>query len=176
MNIYMKTKTTVVIIISILLVSLCTVAATYSVIIDVTENNGLKEMVSEIRIKDLLTNDNGSYNSIYYDIKNEVNATNEEANILMESPEINKSLQIVLKSVVDYKANNNTNAKLSNEELYNLISASVLDTTGISDELKSRIINKASIYRNDISSYIYDIEISTIGAIKWPFTYYTYLF
>ena len=160
-----KTTTITVMIVSILLVSLCTVAATYSVIIEVTKNDGLTEIVNKITVKDLLTNDNGSYNSTYYDIKNEINATDEEANILMESQEINESLQTILESIVEYKINDNINAKLTADELYDIISDAVLDTDNISDDLKSRIINKASIYRDDISDYIYDIEVSVLEDI-----------
>ena len=49
------------------------------------------------------------------------------------------------------------------DEIYSLITNSVLNTDNISDDLKSRIINKASIYRNDVSDYIYDIEVSLLG-------------
>lgn len=158
-----KTTTIIVSVLSILLVSLCTVAATYSVIIEVTENEGIKEIVNEINIRDLLTNDDGSYNQTYYDLKNEIGATDAEAKILMESKPINDALQIVLKSIVDYKLNDNFDAKLSDEELYDMISDAVLKTDNISDDLKSRIINKASTYRSDVSEYIYDIEVSFLG-------------
>ena len=57
----------VIIVISILLVGLYTVASTYSVIINVIEKDGINEIVNEINIKDLLTNDNGTYNQTYYD-------------------------------------------------------------------------------------------------------------
>ena len=158
-----KGVTITVIVLSILLVGLYTVTSTYSVIIDVIEKDGVNEIVNKINIKDLLTNDDGSFNDTYYTVKNELDVTDEEANILMNSKSINDSLQIVLESIVEYKVNNNINAKLSNEELYNLIRDSVLNTKDISDDLKSKIINKASIYRNDISNYIYDIEVSVLG-------------
>lgn len=158
-----KTTTIILSLLSILLVSLCTIAATYSVIIEVTENDGLTEMVNKIKIKDLLTNDDGSYNQTYYDVKSELALTKDEADILIESIPINEALQIVLKSIVDYKANNIIDAKLSYDELYDIIADAVIDTDNITDELKSRIINKASIYRKDISKYIYDIEVSILG-------------
>lgn len=158
-----KTKSIIVVTLSILLVSLLTVAATYSVIVEVVENNGVTEIVNEITVKDLVTNDDGSYNETYYDIKNELNLTDEEAKILTASVPINEALRVVLKSIVDYKVNNNKDAKLSDDELYNMISDAVIDTDDITDELKSRIINKASIYRDDISKYIYDIEVSVLG-------------
>lgn len=154
----------VIIVISILLVGLYTVASTYSVIIDVVEKDGVTEIINEIKIRDLLTNDDGTYNDTYYMVKDELNVTNEEANILMESEKLNEYLQIVLESIVDYKINNNMDAKLSNNELYNLISDGVVNTENITDELKSRVINKASLYKNDISDYVYDIEVSLLGV------------
>lgn len=157
----------VIIVISILLVGLYTVASTYSVIINVIEKDGINEIVNEINIKDLLTNDDGTYNQTYYDLKNELNVSTEEANILMNSKPINDSLQIVLESIVEYKVNDNQNAKLSNEAIYNLIADSIVNTDNLSDEVKSRIINKSSIYKQDISNYIYDIEVSLLGVSTW---------
>ena len=161
----MKRVTSIIIIvISILLVGLYTVTSTYSVIINVIEKDGVTEIVNQITVKDLLTNDNGTYNQTYYDLKNELYVTEEEANILMNSNSLNEALQTVLESIVEYKLHENHNAKLSNEALYNLISDSIINTKNISDELKSRIINKASIYKQDISDYVYDIEVSLLGV------------
>jgi len=154
----------IIIVISILLVGLYTVTSTYSVIINVIEKDGITEIVNQITIRDLLTNDDGTYNQTYYDLKNELYVTEEEANILMESSNLNESLQTVLESIVEYKLQNNYDAKLSNDALYNLISDSIVNTENISDELKSRIINKASIYKQDISDYVYDIEVSLLGV------------
>ena len=162
---YMKRITsTIIIIISILLVGLYTVTSTYSVIINVIEKDGITEIVNQITVRDLLTNDDGSFNNTYYDLKNELNVTENEANILMESIPLNEALQTVLESIVEYKLNDNINAKLSNDALYNLISDSIVNTENISDDLKSRIINKASIYKQDISDYVYDIEVSLLGV------------
>lgn len=158
-----KGLTITLIVLSILLVGLYTVTSTYSVIIEVIEKDGITEIVNNITVKDLLINDDGSYNDTYYDVKNELEVTDEEANILMESAQINNALQTVLESIVEYKIHNNLDAKLSNEALYNLIADAVLNTDNISDDLKSRIINKASTYRSDISDYIYDIEVSVLG-------------
>lgn len=162
-----KKTTIVVIILSVLLVSLCTIAATYAVIIEVTENNGITEMVNEITVKDILTSKDGKYNNLYYDMKNELKVTDKEANTLIESTPINEALQDVLETVIDYKVNNNFEARLSETEIYNLISKAILETKNISDDVKSRIINKASLYRNDISDYIYNMEISMIGDNIW---------
>ena len=82
----------------------------------------------------------------------------------MESSSLNEALQTVLKSIVEYKVHDNVDAKLSNDALYNLISNAVVNTENISDELKSRIINKASTYKSDISDYVYDIEVSLLGV------------
>lgn len=162
---YMKRITsTIIIVISILLVGLYTVTSTYSVIINVIEKDGITEIVNQITVRDLLTNDDGSFNNTYYDLKNELNVTENEANILMESIPLNEALQTVLESIVEYKVHDNINAKLSNDTLYNLISDSIVNTENISDDLKSRIINKASIYKQDISDYVYDIEVSLLGV------------
>ena len=161
----MKRVTTItIIIISILLVGLYTVASTYSVIINVVEKEGITEIVNEITIKDLLTNDNGTYNDTYYTLKDELEVTEEESNLLIESTSLNEALQTVLESIVEYKVHNNPDAKLSNNALYNLITDAVLNTSNISDDLKSRIINKTSIYKQDISDFVYDIEVSLLGA------------
>lgn len=159
-----RITSTIIIVISILLVGLYTVTSTYSVIINVIEKDGITEIVNQITVKDLLTNDDGSFNNTYYDLKNELNVTENEANILMESIPLNEALQTVLESIVEYKVHDNINAKLSNDTLYNLISDSIVNTENISDDLKSRIINKASIYKQDISDYVYDIEVSLLGV------------
>lgn len=156
-------KKNFVIILLVLLVSLLTITATYAVIIEVTDNEGMKEIVNEITVRDIFTDVNGNYNDLYYDVKKEINVTNEEAEILMDSPKLNENLQIVAKSVVDYKANNITEAKLTNEELLSLLEDGVNNTTNISEATKQRVINKAYVYKEDVSDYIYDIEIKEIG-------------
>lgn len=156
-----------IIVISVLLVGLYTVASTYSVIINVVEKDGVTEIVNEIKIRDLLTNDDGTYNNTYYTLKDELDVTDEEANILMESTSLNESLQTVLESIVEYKVHDNVDAKLSDNALYSLISDGVVNTANISDDLKSRIINKASIYKTDISDFVYDIEVSLLGVSAW---------
>ena len=82
----------------------------------------------------------------------------------MDSSYIDDALQIVLKSIVDYKANNITSAKLTNDEIYNLIVDSVNSTDNLSAETKTRIIDKSSYYKEDISDYVYDIDINVIGS------------
>ena len=75
-------------------------------------------------------------------------------------------LQIVLNSVVDYKLNNNISAKLSNDYIYNLILDGVNNTNTLSEELKMKVINKAYEYKQDISNYVYDIEVNLIEGVK----------
>ena len=164
-----KTTTIIIIIISILLVGLYTVTSTYSVIINVIEKDGLTEIVNEITIRDLLINDDGTYNDTYYLVKEELEVTEEEANILMSSVPLNESLQIVLESIVEYKVHDNIDAKLTDDEIYNLINEAILNTNDITDDLKSRIINKSSVYRQDISDYVYDIEVSFLGESAWTY-------
>lgn len=157
----MKRKV-VVVILFILLVGLCTIAGTYSVIIDVMDNDGKKEIVNEINARDIFTDINGKYNNLYYDVKRELNVNEEEANILMDSTYVNDKLQIVLQSIVDYKLDNNIKAKLSNDEIYNMIEEAVTNTEGLAKETKIRIINKSNNYKNDISNYLYDFDINIL--------------
>lgn len=144
----------------VLLIALCTIAGTYAVIIDVTGEEGMKEMVNTITLRDVFTDTDGNYNELYYDVKKELSVNEEEANILMDSIYIDEALQIVLDSIVDYKANNISSAKMSDDDIYNLIVEAINKTENISDETKTRIINKSSYYKQDISDYVYDIDIN----------------
>lgn len=157
-----KSTTFIIIIISILLVILYTIAGTYAVVINVIEKDGVTEIVNKINIRDLLTNDDGSFNDTYYMTKNELNLTDEEASILMDSKVLNDNLQIVVESIVEYKVHNNVQAKLSNDELYNLIEEGINNTDEVNEDLKNRILNKANIYKNDISNFVYQTEVSLL--------------
>lgn len=157
-------KKIVIIILLIILIGVYTIASTYAVIIEVTDANGIKEIANVIVPRDLFTTSEGNYNNLYYDIKKELNITEEEANILMDSSYINDALQIVLKSIVDYKANNDISAKLSNDEIYSLIEESVNKTENITESTKTKVISKSAYYKNDISDYVYDIEINILGS------------
>ena len=161
----MKRKV-VVLILLILLVGLYTVASTYSIIIEVTDNNGENTIVNTITPRDIFTDTNGNYNSLYYDVIRELNITEDEANILMDSNYINDKLQIVLQSIVDYKVDNNKDAKLSNVEIHNMIREAVTNTEGLTDDTKTRIINKSNTYINDISDYVYDFDITILEGNK----------
>lgn len=146
---------------SILLVIICTIAGTYAVVINVSSEEGIDKIVNEINIKDLLTNDDGTYNSTYYTVKNELNVNEEEMNVLMSSKELNSNLQLVLNSVVNYKLHNKS--KLSNVEIYNLIVMSINEDNNINTNLKNKVINKSNYYKQDISDFIYDLEVSEVS-------------
>lgn len=152
-------------IISVILIIVCTITGTYAVIINVINEDGVDKIVNEINIRDLLTNDDGTYNETYYNVVNELNITEEEASLLMESKPLNDTLDIVLESVVEYKLHDNINAKFSNDELYTMIVEAVDNTDTISEELKNKVIEKASHYKEDIADYVYDIEAVYLGEI-----------
>lgn len=149
-------------ILSILLAIICTIAGTYAVVINVVSEEGIDKIVNEINIKDLLTNDDGTYNSTYYTVKNELNVNEDDMNILMSSKELNNNLQIVLNNVVNYKLNNKP--KLSNDEIYNLIVMSINEDNNINNTLKNKVINKSNYYKQDISNFIYDLEVSKVNS------------
>ena len=158
-----KLNSIIIIIIIISLTLAYTIASTYSVIINVIEKEDITEIVNQITIKDLVTNDNGTYNTTYYNVRNELNITEEEANLIMESNKLNANLQIILESIVEYKLKNNIQAKLSNNEIYDLILEGTNNTNTLNDELKNKIITKSSFYIQDISDFLYDIDVSLIG-------------
>lgn len=147
-------------ILSILLMLICTIAGTYAVVINVTSEEGIDKIVNEITIKDLLTNDDGMYNNTYYTVKNELDVNEEDMNILMSSKELNSNLQVVLSSVVNYKLHNKN--KLSNNEIYDLIVMSINEDNNINTNLKNKVINKSNYYKQDISDFIYDLEVLRI--------------
>lgn len=161
----MKNKTwIVVIILSIVSVLAFTIASTYAVIIEVTEKDGVTEIVNSINIRDLLTNDNGEYNNTYYNVVRELNITNSEAILLMEAVPLNEALQKVLNSIVEYKLHNKVSAKYTNEELFLLIKDATNNTETIGDDLKNKVINKSELYIYDVSDFLYDLEVSKIGG------------
>lgn len=157
-----KSKGIIISVLIILLVFVSTIAATYSVIINVVSNNGINEIVNVITIRDLMTDNDGVYNDTYYNVKNELGISDSEAEVLMESDELNKSLQVVLNSIVAYKVDNDENTKMSDIELYNLIVDSVNRDNTISDKLKDKVKNKSNVYIRDVSDFMYDIEVSVL--------------
>ena len=100
------------------------------------------------------------YNNTYYTVKNELNVNEEDMNILMSSKELNSNLQVVLSSVVNYKLHNKN--KLSNNEIYDLIVMSINEDNNINTNLKNKVINKSNYYKQDISDFIYDLEVLRI--------------
>lgn len=154
-----KTKGIFISILIILLVFVSTVAATYSVVINVVSNNGINEIVGVITIRDLMTDSEGKYNDTYYNVKRELSISDDEGKILMDSDSLNRELQVVINSIVEYKVDKKMDSKLSNDEVYNLIVEGVNNDQDISDELKKRIKEKSQIYINDISDFLYDIDV-----------------
>ena len=159
-----KKKTTMLVVFLVgVLAVIYTLASTYAVIIEVKEEDGRKEIINKITLRDLVTDENGQYNSYYYNIKRELDITDTEAILLMSSKKLNENLQIVLESIVDYKLNNNNGARLSSDELYNLILDGINNTGNLSEELKNKVINKSDFYKMDISEFLYDIDVTLIG-------------
>lgn len=161
---YMK-KNNIILISSIvvILITLCTIAGTYAVIINVTNENGTDKIINNIDIKDLLTNDNGTYNNTYYQVKNELNVNEKEMNILMNSESLNNKLKLVLDSIVKYRLRNNKEARYSNDEIYNMIIEGINATPNISEGLKNKVIISSDRHKKDISDFLYDIEVSLLG-------------
>lgn len=158
-----KKSTMLVIFLTAILAVVYTLASTYAVIIEVREEDGINEIVNEITLRDLVTDENGMYNSYYYDIKRELDINDTEATLLMMSVRLNENLQVVLNSIVDYKLNNSVSARLSSDEIHELIVDGVNNTGNLSDELRTKVIDKSNVYKQDISNYLYDIDISVIG-------------
>ena len=80
-----KVITIITLTLTIILVGLYMVTSTYAVIIEVIDKNGVLEIINNITAKDILTNADGSFNNTYYEIKNELDLTDKEANILLDS-------------------------------------------------------------------------------------------
>lgn len=153
-------KRLLVVLLIILLTLAYTMASTYAVIINVKSENGVNEIIEKITIKDLLTNDNKEYNEIYYNVKNTLDITEEEMNILINSKELDKKLQIVLNKIVDYKINKNINSLLTSDEIYNMIKEATNNDNTIPYYLKRKVIENSKKYSNDINDFLYDLEVS----------------
>lgn len=156
-------KKIVVSILLVLLVGVSTIMGTYAVIINVVSDNGVDKIVNVINIKDLLSDDNGNYNGTYYDVRNELNISDNDMDILMNSSYLNDSLKIVLDNVVSYKLRGGT--KLNNDDIYNMIVNDVNNDDSINNILKNKVIDKSDVYRNDISDYIYDLDVNLISDL-----------
>lgn len=146
-----------------LLVIVGTLATTYAVYIDVTSKDGVNEVVNKVTTRDLLTNDNGSFNNTYYIVKNEIGASDNEMNILMDSSSINTNLQGVIRSIVNYSLNGGT--RISNDKLYDLILDGV-NNTDIDSSLRERVINSSKKYINDVSDFLYSTPVRKVGEEK----------
>ena len=145
---------------TVLLIFISSLAVTYSAVIEVTEEDNVYKIVNDLTIKDILTNNDNTFNNTYYTVKEELNINDDDMDILINSIPLNNSLKVVLKSVVDYKLNGNN--KMTNDEIYNLIVMSTNEDNTIPQNLKNKVITKSSYYKNDISNFIYDIDVSII--------------
>lgn len=146
-----------------LLIAISTIMGTYAVIINVISEDGVDRIVNTITIRDLLSDDKGNYNNIYYDVRNELNITDMEMDILMNSEYLNNSLKVVLNNVVSYKLRGGN--RLSNDNIYDMIVNDINSDNSINDVLKNKVINKSNIYKDDISNYVYDLNINLINGI-----------
>lgn len=157
-------KRLLVVLLIILLTLAYTIASTYAVIINVKSESGVNKIINKITIKDLLTGDNNEYNETYYDVKNTLDITEEEMNILINSKELDKKLQIVLNKIVDYKINKNINSKLTSDEIYNMIKEATNNDNTIPYYLKKKVLENSKIYSDDINDFLYDLEVSVKEA------------
>ena len=160
-----KITTISLLVIGIMLILFYVISSTYSVIINVLEKDGQTEILNDISIRDLLIDENGMYNGTYYDVIDELDITEEEAEMLMNSLSLNRVLDEIVESIVDYNFHNQ--AKLSNNELYNLIVNGINDDTNIDENLRLKLIAKTKEYINDISDYMYDIKTVNQGEKAW---------
>lgn len=160
-----KITTISLLVIGIILISFYVISSTYSVIINVLDKDGQTEILNDISIRDLLIDENGMYNSTYYDVINELDITEEEAEMLMDSIPLNRALDEIVASIVDYNFHNKS--KLSNDELYNLIVDGINEDSNITNNLRLKLIAKTKEYINDISDYMYDIKTVNQGEKAW---------
>ena len=149
-------KRLLVVLLIILLTLAYTIASTYAVIINVKSESGVNEIINKITIKDLLTGDDNEYNETYYDVKNTLDITEEEMNILINSKELDK--------IVDYKINKNINSKLTSDEIYNMIKEATNNDNTIPYYLKKKVLENSKIYSDDINDFLYDLEVSVKEA------------
>ena len=83
-------------IISIVLLIVLVSASTYAVVVNVKENNEVLEIVNEVNIIDLVTDNDGVYNNTYYNVRNELDITDSEASIIIQSDSLNEALHLVM--------------------------------------------------------------------------------
>ena len=81
----------------------------------------------------------------------------------MNSEPLNNKLKLVLESIVKYRIRNKEEARYSNEEIYNMIVEGINSTSNISEELKNKVIISSDRHKQDISDFLYDIEVSLKG-------------
>ena len=81
----------------------------------------------------------------------------------MNSEPLNNKLKLVLDSIVKYRLRNNKEARYSNDEIYNMIIEGINSTSNISEELKNKVTISSDRHKQDISDFLYDIEVSLKG-------------
>ena len=159
-----KITTISVLVISIVLVSLYVISSTYSVLINVIDNDGKSEIIDRITIRDILIGDDGNYNSLYYDVKRELSITYEEGEMLINSVLLNNVFETILNDVVGYRLYNRT--RMSNDEIYNLVVSNIKMDNNITSSVKDKVINKLQLHIDDIVNYVYDFDVSTVGVLS----------
>ena len=130
---------------SIILMSFLVVKTTYSLINNVTDN---RYDIRIITIRELVTDNNGIYKPEYYKIMSELDISNEEMNLLIESVELNKVLTSIINS-----------ERYSSNSIYELIVNAINNDKTIPDELKDKAIVKIKEYIGDIVNYLYDMNL-----------------
>ena len=129
------------------------VKTTHSLITDITNEN-----INNITLHDLVIDREGVYKEEFDNVVNELSITYDEANILMNSKELNNLLTEILNNSYDYHYANKP--KLTNRYIYNKIVASVNHDINIDNELKNKVITKSEEFINDITNYLYNLEIT----------------
>lgn len=127
-------------------------STTYSVIIDVTDKEN--KIINNITIKDLVTNEDGTYNNEFYNALYELELSIDEANIIIDSVPLNKALDILLNSVNKYQIYHKN--KLTNDEIYNIVINAINEDNNINTTLKNKLIEKLKEYIGNISNYLYN--------------------
>ncbi len=145
-----------VLILSIIFISTLVVTSTYAVIVNVTESDNV-ETTNDIIIRDLLTNDNDEFNSIYYIVKSTLNLTKEEMDTVMESLPLNIVLERVINNVTSNKLHGTV--KYTNNELYDMLVTALNEDNNINEHIRMKIIDKSRGYIQEISDYLYNIFI-----------------
>ena len=127
-------------VISILLISALIVKSTYSLVDGINNSRVSNELNT---IKDLLTDDNGFYNSEYYAIANRMHITTVDFDILINSDNLNNLLNDI------WQDDNYTDT-----EIIDAVITAVNGDRNIQNELKLKVINSVKEYIEEINNYL----------------------